>query len=179
VIAFLPWRNHRVKNDHSHRRAFRTAASHLNRPAPLVADEATEAASNDEGPDPYEYLLASLGASTNMTLRRYASHKGWPFKQIETTLSHSKSCAVDCEQCEQPAAMIERIDRRITLIDVGSPAPQWSATNNCADHSVDGRQTGLRPECCWNDCLTRKIRSDRTCFPNWTMVLAILCINWA
>jgi uncharacterized OsmC-like protein len=36
-------------------------------------------------------------------------------KQIETTLSHSKSYAADCEHCERPAAMIDHIERRITL----------------------------------------------------------------
>lgn len=84
-------------------------------PHELLADEAREAGSNDEGPDPYEYLLASLGACTNMTLRMYANRKEWPLKQIETTLSHSKSYATDCEHCEQPAAMIDHIDRRIAL----------------------------------------------------------------
>jgi putative redox protein len=84
-------------------------------PHQLLADEPREAGSNDEGPDPYEYLLASLGACTNMTLRMYANRKGWPLRQIETTLSHSKSYATDCQQCERPAAMIDRIERRITL----------------------------------------------------------------
>lgn len=84
-------------------------------PHQLLADEAREAGSNDEGPDPYEYLLASLGTCINMTLRMYANHKGWPLKQIETTLSHSKSYANDCEHCEQPAAMLDRIESRIAL----------------------------------------------------------------
>lgn len=84
-------------------------------PHQLLADEAREAGGNDEGPDPYEYLLASLGACTNMTLRMYANHKGWPLKQVETTLSHSKSYAADCEHCEQPTAMIDHIERRIAL----------------------------------------------------------------
>jgi len=84
-------------------------------PHQLLADEAREAGSNDEGPDPYEYLLASLGTCINMTLRMYANHKGWPLKQIETTLSHSKSYATDCEHCERPAAMIDHIERRIAL----------------------------------------------------------------
>ena len=77
-------------------------------PHQLLADEAREGGSEDEGPHPYEYLLASLGACTNMTLRMYANRKGWPLKQVETTLSHSKSYAADCEHCEQPAAMIDQ-----------------------------------------------------------------------
>jgi putative redox protein len=84
-------------------------------PHKLLADEAMDAASNDEGPDPYEYLLASLGTCINMTLRMYADHKAWPLKQIETTLSHFKNYAADCEHCAQPAAMIDYIESRITL----------------------------------------------------------------
>lgn len=80
-----------------------------------LADEAREAGGNGDRPDPYEYLLASLGARTNMTLRMYANRQGWPLKQVETTLSHSESYAADCEHCEQPAAMIDRVDRRIAL----------------------------------------------------------------
>lgn len=84
-------------------------------PHQLLADEAKEDGSNDEGPDPYEYLLASSGTCINMTLRMYANHKGWSLNQIETTLSHSKSYATDCEHCEQPAAMLDRIESRIAL----------------------------------------------------------------
>ena len=32
-----------------------------------------EAAGNDEGPNPYEYFLASLGPCTNMTAHKYAT----------------------------------------------------------------------------------------------------------
>lgn len=38
-------------------------------PHQLLADEVKDVGSNDEGPDPYEYLLAALGTCTNMTLR--------------------------------------------------------------------------------------------------------------
>lgn len=84
-------------------------------PHKLVADEPEQAGSNDEGPDPYEYLLAALGTCTNMTLRMYADRKRWPLRKVQTVLSHAKSYAADCEHCEQPDAMIDRIERQITL----------------------------------------------------------------
>ena len=84
-------------------------------PHQLLADEAKTAGSNDEGPDPYEFLLAALGACTNMTLRVYADRKGWPLQDVRTALSHVKSYAADCEHCEKPVAMVDRIERRITL----------------------------------------------------------------
>lgn len=84
-------------------------------PHQLLADEAKDAGSNDEGPDPYEFLLAALGTCTNMTLRVYADHKGWPLQDVHTSLSHVKSYTVDCEHSEKPVAMVDRIERRITL----------------------------------------------------------------
>lgn len=84
-------------------------------PHELVADETEAAGSNDAGPDPYEYLLASLGACTNMTLRLYANRKGWILDEIQTELSHSRSYVVDCENCERTNAMVDRIERRISL----------------------------------------------------------------
>jgi putative redox protein len=51
-----------------------------------------------------------------MTLRIYADRKGWPLKEIQVVLTHSKNYAKDCVNCERPAAMLDRIERRITLI---------------------------------------------------------------
>jgi uncharacterized OsmC-like protein len=82
----------------------------------LFADEPKASGGHDEGPDPYELLLSALGACTNMTLRMYAGRKGWPLKEIRVVLTHSKNYAQDCGNCEEPAAMLDRMVRRITLI---------------------------------------------------------------
>jgi putative redox protein len=82
----------------------------------LFADEPKAAGGHDEGPDPYELLLSALGSCTNMTLRMYADRKGWPLKETRIVLTHSKNHAEDCINCEQPAAVVDRIERRITLI---------------------------------------------------------------
>ena len=84
-------------------------------PHQLFADEGKDVGSNDDGPDPYEYLLAALGTCTNMTLRMYADRKRWPLREVRTALSHAKSYPADCEHCEQPSAMVDRIERQITL----------------------------------------------------------------
>jgi putative redox protein len=44
----------------------------------IPADEPTDFGGLGAGPDPYEFLLAGLGACTAMTLRLYAGRKGWP-----------------------------------------------------------------------------------------------------
>ena len=85
-------------------------------PHRFLADEPTASGGSDAGPDPYELLLSALGSCTNMTLRMYADRKKWPLKEIRVVLTHSKNYADDCVNCEQPAAMLDRIERRITLI---------------------------------------------------------------
>ena len=87
-------------------------------PHHLMADEpkTSAAGGSDAGPDPYELLLSALGSCTNMTLRMYADRKKWPLKEIRVALTHSKNYANDRVNCEQPAAKLDRIDRRITLI---------------------------------------------------------------
>src|SRR5580692_7863532 len=85
-------------------------------PHHLTADEPKTSGGSDAGPDPYELLLSALGSCTNMTLRMYADHKGWPLKEIRVVLTHSKNYARDCVNCEQPAAVLDRIERRLTLI---------------------------------------------------------------
>src|SRR6516225_2622663 len=66
-------------------------------PHQLLADEGKDVGSNDEGPDPYEYLLTALGTCTNMTLGMYADRKRWPLREVRTALSHEKSYAADCK----------------------------------------------------------------------------------
>ena len=84
-------------------------------PHQLLADELDDAGGNDARPDPYEYLLVALGTCTNMTLRMYADRKRWPLREVQTALSHAKSYAADCENCEHPSAMVDRIERQIVL----------------------------------------------------------------
>src|SRR6266446_9924722 len=48
------------------------------------------------------------------------------------------------------------------------PTLEYALANHgttCAQLRADGRPTGLRPESCWNDCLTRRKRS-RLCVPS-------------
>jgi putative redox protein len=82
----------------------------------LLSDEPKEAGGEDQGPDPYELLLAALGSCTNMTLRIYAERKRWPLREVRVVLKHLKSYATDCADCERPTAMLDRIERQITLI---------------------------------------------------------------
>ncbi len=81
----------------------------------LVADEPVSAGGGDVGPDPYDYLLASLGVCTSMTVGLYARRKQFPLENITVSLRHSRIYAEDCEECETNEGMLDRIDVEVEL----------------------------------------------------------------
>ena len=87
----------------------------LTGPHRLIADEPVKLGGLDSGPGPYDFLLAGLGACTSMTIRLYAEFKKIPLTNVSVRLQHGKIHAKDCETCETKAAMVDRIDRAITL----------------------------------------------------------------
>jgi putative redox protein len=81
----------------------------------LVADEPVSAGGGDAGPDPYDYLLISLGVCTSMTVGLYARRKKFPLKDVTVSLRHSRIYAKDCEECETKEGMLDRIDVEVEL----------------------------------------------------------------
>lgn len=81
----------------------------------LTADE-PRPIGDDSGPNPYELVLAGLGACTSMTVRMYADRKGWPLEQVRVRLQHSRIHAKDCADCETTKGLVDQIDREIELI---------------------------------------------------------------
>jgi putative redox protein len=82
----------------------------------LHADEPVAAGGGDTGPGPYELLLMALGSCTSMTVRLYAAQKKWPLDQVVVRLSQERLHVRDCANCEDPGAMIHRIEKGIELI---------------------------------------------------------------
>ena len=81
-----------------------------------LADEPVSMGGDNMGPDPYEHLLAGLGACTAMTLRMYAMRKKLAVKQIKVELTHSRNYLEDCQTCEEQSQGIEAIVREISFI---------------------------------------------------------------
>ena len=103
----------------------------------LIVDEPISVGGDDLGPGPYEYLLASLGACTAMTIRMYARRKGWPVEQVTIALSHDRIHELDAEGCEEPGAKIDRITRRIELqgpLDDGQRSRLLEIAAKCPVH---------------------------------------------
>lgn len=82
---------------------------------PLIADEPVDLGGGNEGPSPYEYLLAALGACTGMTLQLYARKKGWPLNDVVVRLSHQKIHAEDCRDCDEKDRRIDSIERELEI----------------------------------------------------------------
>lgn len=81
----------------------------------FIADEPVSFGGNDFGPTPYDLLSAGLASCTSMTIQMYARRKKWNVGTVETHVEHSKSHAVDCEDCEHSSAKIDTFTRKISI----------------------------------------------------------------
>lgn len=81
----------------------------------LIADEPLSANGSNLGPNPYELLLAALGACTSMTMRMYATRKNLNLDNIEVTLKHDHIHAEDCSDCDSKTGLVDKIEKTIKL----------------------------------------------------------------
>jgi putative redox protein len=98
-------------------------------------DEPVAVGGTESAPDPYDYLLAALGACTSMTVGWYARHHKIPLENVTVSLRHSRIHAKDCEECETRIGMLDRIDldlqlsgpitpeQRATLLEIAAKCP--------------------------------------------------------
>lgn len=75
----------------------------------IWADEPEVLGGQDTGPDPYDLVLAGLGACTAMTIRLYADKKGWPLTSVSVRVRHAK-------RVEAGGAIRDHFDRTIELL---------------------------------------------------------------
>ena len=73
----------------------------------LISDESPELGGDDQGPSPYQLLLAALVQCTAATLRMYANRKGWVLGEVKVRARLLRT--------GDGATKVERIERTITL----------------------------------------------------------------
>lgn len=85
----------------------------------LLADEPLQVGGLDTGPGPYDYLAASLGTCTAMTLRMYSDFKKLDIGRIAVEVNHGKIYAKDCHECSESmiekGGKVDRFERIITV----------------------------------------------------------------
>ena len=80
------------------------------------ADEPLEVGGRDAGADPYELLLAALGACIGITLRMYADRKQWPLEGVQVRLSYARMHAEDCATCDDEIKMVDGIEVEVLVV---------------------------------------------------------------
>lgn len=81
----------------------------------LIADEPLDVGGENLGPNPYDFLMASLGSCTAMTLRMYADRKKWPLKEVSVFLNHDKVHLKDSINPTNKKSKVSRFTRLIEL----------------------------------------------------------------
>lgn len=80
------------------------------------ADEPPDAGGNDEGPTPYELLVASLAACTCITLYLYCRHKGIELTGVSARYEYDRVHADDCADCDDDSqGFIDRISSQVRI----------------------------------------------------------------
>ena len=96
-----------------------------------LADEPLESGGGNKGPTPTQLLLSSLGACTAITVRMFATRKGWPLTDVEVQLQLDPESA--------PAGDGRDIRRIITLQGTLSPEQRerlLDVANKCPIHRL-------------------------------------------
>jgi putative redox protein len=81
----------------------------------FLVDEPIDVGGDNNGPGPYDLLLASLGACTSITMRMYADRKNIPLEGIQVTLTHKKIYNQDLTNCVEKNERLDFIQRIINL----------------------------------------------------------------
>ncbi|PWJ21184.1 bifunctional alpha/beta hydrolase/OsmC family protein [Jannaschia seohaensis] len=108
------------------------------------ADEPAAYGGTNLGMTPYQFLAASLGACTSMTLRMYARRKNWPLRHVSVDVSHDRMHAQDAPSASE---RIDRFRRRISLLgplDEAQRARLLEIADRCPVHRT--LETGAHVE---------------------------------
>jgi len=88
----------------------------------FTADEPVASGGTDQGPTPYNLLVAALGSCMSMTIALYARTKQWPLESVVIQLRHSRIHAKDCADCVTKSdTLIDRIDAEVQLTGTLTP----------------------------------------------------------
>lgn len=118
-----------------------------------LADEPKSVGGLNSGMSPYDFLAASLGSCTSMTLRMYANFKKLDIGRITVDVSHSKIHAKDCEDCatqtQEDGGKIDIFERHIHvdgLTDRDLKTKLVEIADKCPVHKTLQREAVVKTE---------------------------------
>jgi putative redox protein len=80
----------------------------------LLADETSDHGGKDAGPDPYELLLAALGACAGITVQMYADRKQWRLEGVHVVLTYATIPATDRGHPDTKVQMVDGVEMDIS-----------------------------------------------------------------
>ena len=83
-------------------------------PHVFQADEPSENGGKDAGPEPFELILAALGACAAITVQMYADRKQWPLEGVHVVLSYANIPTEDGAKSNTKMGMADGIQMRIS-----------------------------------------------------------------
>jgi len=102
------------------------------------ADEPEAVGGRDTGPDPFELVMAGLGACTAMTVRMYADRKGWTLRRVAVTLRHARRVDGDGDETDVFERVLD-VDgdldaaQRHRLVEIADKCPVGLTLGRCSD----------------------------------------------
>ena len=84
-------------------------------PHVFQADEPSENGGKDAGPEPFELILAALGACAGITVQMYADRKQWPLKGAHIVLSYVKVPAKGRADFDTNERLVDGIEMGISF----------------------------------------------------------------
>lgn len=92
-------------------------------PHHIIGDVSVQEGGENLGPSPHDFLAAALASCTAITLRMYATRKGWPLISADTTvnLDHQKTVVKFDRQIHLVGDLSEEQKNR--LLDIANHCP--------------------------------------------------------
>ncbi|HEY1708610.1 MAG TPA: OsmC family protein [Rhizomicrobium sp.] len=103
--------------------------------ASFLVDEPVSAGGQGSGPSPFDLLGAALGACTTLTVRLYATRKGWPLAKVGTVVSHQRASLKARDSFEARVSLEGPLDeeQRSRLLQIAERCPVHLTLDRGAD----------------------------------------------